>query len=98
MGFFSFFFGSKNKKENVPPKSKEGNDLLGLNIFLENLLSQNKYISKKEYTATIADGKTTIEYFTTLQKSGMLKSFCKNDNLDFTRLKISSKNIIALRK
>jgi len=83
MGFFSFFFGSKNKKACMVPKSKEGNNLLELSAFFEELLSKNEYISKKEYTATIANAKELVEYFLTLQKSGMLKTFCKNDNLDF---------------
>ena len=83
MGFLSFLFGNKAKKENKLPKTKEGNDLLMLNDFIVDLLEKNEYISKKEYVSTVANAKGTIDYFLTLQKSGMLKNFCKNDNLDF---------------
>ena len=83
MGLWSFLFGKKERNEAKLPKSKEGNDLIRLKDFFEKLLAKDDYISKKEYISAVSKQKTTVEYFLALQKSGMLKPFCKNDNLDY---------------
>ena len=47
MGFLSFLFGNKAKKENKLPKTKEGNDLLMLNDFIVDLLAKMNIYQKK---------------------------------------------------
>lgn len=48
------------------------------------LLSDNRYIPKSEYRARLLSNKKTVEYFAVLDKSGMLRTFCENNNMSIS--------------
>ena len=63
--------------------SEESKELLELCTFLSALLDKDRYISKKEYIYEIDKFQKAIEFFNVLNKSGMLKSYCMNNGLEF---------------
>lgn len=89
MGLFSKFFRKKetiaNKvTDNMSFESPECQSLWDLKVYMDTILSQNRYVSKREYRAKLFDGKKTIEYFGVLQSSRLLDAFCKNNALSLS--------------
>lgn len=86
MGLFSKLFKKKDATvsiatDNMSFKSPECQSLWDLKIYMDDILSQNRYIAKSEYRAKLLDGKKTVEYFGVLQSSRLLDAFCKNNDL-----------------
>lgn len=85
MGLFSKIFNTKRHTDtaedlhfNVP----ECNDLLKIRVYIDDILSSNRYIAKSEYRNYLLDVKKTIEFFGVLKNSNMLGTFCKNNGID----------------
>lgn len=86
MGLFSKLFKKKetianNVTDNMSFESPECQSLWNLKVYMDTILSQNRYIAKSEYRAKLRDGKKTVEYFGVLQSSRLLDVFCKNKGL-----------------
>ena len=52
-------------------------DLLDIQKFIDNLLTNNEFIPKSSYLSYISSSKDTIEYFQVIKESEMLKKYCK---------------------
>ncbi len=89
MGLFSKLFKKKeiianSVTDNMSFESPECQSLWDLNIYMDTLLSQNRYVAKSEYRAKLLEGKKTVEYFGVLQNSRLLDTFCKNNALSIS--------------
>lgn len=89
MGLFSKLFKKKetianNAKDNMSFESPECQGLWDLKIYMDTLLSQNRYVSKSEYRAKLLDGKKNVEYFGVLQNSRLLDAFCKSNGISIS--------------
>lgn len=89
MGLFSKLFKKKetianNVTDNMSFENPECQSLWDLKAYMDNILSQNRYVSKSEYRARLLDGKKTVEYFGVLQSSRLLDAFCKNNGLSLS--------------
>ena len=89
MGLFSKLFKKKETianrlADNMSFESPECQSLWDLKVYMDTILSQNRYVSKSEYRAKLLDGKKTIEYFGVLQSSRLLDAFCKNNGLSLS--------------
>ncbi len=52
-------------------------ELLNIQNYIENLLTNDEYIAKSEYSTFLSSSKECIEYFQIIKESGMLKKYCK---------------------
>lgn len=88
MGLFSKLFKKNTSVEVTPETFTTSNPeylrLFELKKYMDILLSQNQYIPKSEYRSKLLEDNKTIEYFTVLDNSGMLKSFCKSNKIDIS--------------
>lgn len=86
MGLFSKLFKKKNSIVNATQSktfdNPECQKFWSLKTYIDDLLSESKYIAKSEYRPRLLEEKKTIEYFAVLDNSGMLQSFCKNNGID----------------
>lgn len=86
MGLFSKLFKRKetvaaNVTDNMSFENPECQSLWDLKVYMDDILSQNRYIAKSEYRTKLLDGKKTVEYFGVLQSSRLLDVFCKNNRI-----------------
>ena len=86
MGFFSKIFQKKNnddiaKQKTVVIENPECAKLWALKDYLNSLVVENRYIAKSEFRSRLVQEEKTIEYFEILNKSGMLKAFCKENGV-----------------
>ena len=86
MGFFSKIFQKKNndnasEQEKVVIENPECLKLWALKDYLNSLVVENRYIAKSEFRSRLVQEEKTIEYFEILNKSGMLKAFCKENGV-----------------
>ena len=65
-------------------RSTECTEIQELNQVLRNLLLKNHYVARSEYLGTTRKYQRVIEYFTVLESSGMLDSFCVLNGADIT--------------
>ena len=89
MGLFSKLFKKKetianNVTDNMSFESPECQRLWDLKVYMDAILSQNRYVAKSEYRAKLLDGEKTVEYFGVLQSSRLLDAFCKNNGLSLS--------------
>ena len=89
MGLFSKLFKKKetianNVTDNMSFENPESQSLWDLKVYMDNILSQNRYVSKSEYRAKLLDGRKTVEYFGVLQSSRLLDAFCKNNGISLS--------------
>lgn len=70
--------------DNMTFESPEYQSLWDLKVYMDAILSQNRYIAKSEYRTKLLDGKKTVEYFGVLQSSRLLDAFCKNNGLSLS--------------
>ena len=89
MGLFSKLFRRKETiansiTDNMSFDSPECQSLWDLKVYMDTILSQNRYIAKSEYRAKLLDEKKTVEYFGVLQSSRLLDTFCKNNGLSLS--------------
>ncbi len=85
MGWLSKIFKKKTVNEQKVPVVAENPEciqLLSLKKYIDELLSANSYVAKSQYRSNLLAQKKIIEYFAILEKSGMLKSFCRNNGID----------------
>ncbi len=86
MGLLSKLFKKKNPIVNAAqPKTfdnPECQKFWSLKTYIDDLLSENRYIAKSEYRPRLLGEKKTIEYFAVLDNSGMLQTFCKSNGID----------------
>ena len=86
MGLFSNLFKKKvivntSPQDNIVFENEECRLLWELKLFMESQFQENRYIPKSEYRSRMLDYKKTIEYFSVLDNSGMIQSFCKNNRI-----------------
>ena len=74
MGFFSRLL--KIIRPEKLARSQECIDFLELKSYMENLLAEKRYISKREYLNQIKQYESVIKHFTVLKNSGMLEAYC----------------------
>lgn len=81
MGLFSRIF---NKKSYAPQVniSKECAEYEDLKLFMSSLSSCNHYVAKSEYRQNLLDHKNIVEFFSVLKSSGILKAYCKENNIN----------------
>lgn len=89
MGLFAKLFKKKACKTNIVTdnmsfESPECQSLWDLKVYMDTVLSQNRYISKSEYRAKLLNGKKIVEYFGVLQSSRLLDAFCKNNGISLS--------------
>ena len=86
MGLFSKLFKKKNTvvAQNVYTEvtSPECKKLLAFKKQMDTLLLDDHYVARSEYSQMLIEAKATIDYFGVLKRSGMLKSFCANNDVD----------------
>lgn len=86
MGLFSKLFKKKESTANIVQDSlsfenPECQSIWDLKVYMDALLSQNRYIAKSEYRAKLLDKKKTVEYFGVLKSSRLMDTFCKNNGI-----------------
>ena len=84
MSFFNRIFGRtneiSNKKNNVThSENSKINEILELQKFIDDLLSQDAYIAKSDYLKKIDQEKDVVSYFHQLQNDDLLSDFCKKN-------------------
>ncbi len=85
MSFISKVFGRNRKSTNVA-LSPECEKIEELEEKISNLLTADHYVARSEYIPLLSDYKETVEYFNVLSKSGMLQTFCAQNNLKETKV------------
>ena len=86
MSFFARLFGFKKKGKateyetaKLSQKPKELEALLRFKHIIEGLTAGDHYVAKSEYSGVISEYKGTAEFFTVLEESGMLESYCEGN-------------------
>ena len=74
-------FGNLFKKKSAYAKNAETKNIYGLQLFklqkfLFELLKKNRYIAKSDYLNDVKEYGSVVEFFKVLRNSGMLQSFC----------------------
>ncbi len=93
MGILSNLFGTAKRTQPKPVShqsmvtNEECRQLLQLITFLETILAGTHYVPRSEYIEKITEFKKVIEYFTVLNNSGMLGSFCGQNGIDVDAVK-----------
>lgn len=78
MGLFDFF------NKNID--NKTFNDLMEYSNDFDNLLSLNKYISKKEYIKIVNKALESYNNLKEINKNGLLKEWCKKNKINYKTL------------
>lgn len=86
MGILSSIFGKKENKPKSNLNTEEYLSFLDAEKFIDNLLKEDAYISKKQYLDKIASYKKTIDYYSVLESSGMLESYCLNHGVSYENM------------
>lgn len=85
MGFLKKLFKKRKPKEIVSnvvvAMSPEGCSLLALKDNMNALLEEPRYIARSDYRSKLEEAQSTVSYFTVLQNSGMLNSYCENNGV-----------------
>ncbi len=83
MGFFRNLFKKKTQKSEsiVEKQSPECLKFQKLQVFLEELLSTERYVARSEYQGALCEYQDVVEYFRILQKSEMLDYFCAQNGM-----------------
>lgn len=63
-----------------------GLKLFELKNFITELLKEDRYIAKSDYCNRIKGYDAVVEFFTVLNKSGMLNSFCKKNGISLSEV------------
>ena len=96
MGIFSRIFGKgKGESKNQVPKHEITNEeykkILELECLINSLLDSTHYVARSEYITELDKYKSTIEYFSVLKDSQMLRDFCtRNQTSELTIVKVLS--------
>lgn len=97
MSFFSKLFEKSNKnnlnsaKQDSIASSENPNvkNILEVGQFIDNLFSNDSYLSKSRYLKPLESFRETVAYFRQLKHDKLLKNFCENNYL-------KTKNILAI--
>ena len=80
MGIFSRIGKGKGESKNQVPKHEVTNEeykkILELECLINSLLDSTHYVARSEYITELDKYKSTIEYFSVLKDSQMLRDFC----------------------
>lgn len=84
MGLLDSFLGRKKKIKVQMNKEISGKclELLKWKQYLDNIVYSEHYISRKEYTAEIAQYSKIIEFFITLDENEILDDYCLKNGFD----------------
>lgn len=94
MGVISKLFGNKkiqqNKntyiKEQKPEKNEKVDSLFECEHYINSLLSEERYIARRDYKKPISEYSSVIEFFSVLDDSGMLGDFCDKHDLYYEKI------------
>ena len=83
---------NKEYKNPIPidtnlPRNENVVKILNLQKILNDLLTENRYIAKSEYTHYKNEYQNVVNYFYILNDSGMVENFCSANNLDLNVLR-----------
>ena len=84
MGLFERLLGKKSipvSQNKAVVQSPECIKILQLRDQINALLDQSHYVARSEYLSWKSDYEKTVEYFSVLKDSGMLDTFCSQNNL-----------------
>lgn len=84
MEFFKKRFAKRDKMptgSDIEKLPSECQEIIGLHNLIQQLLSMNAYIARKEYTDKIKAYTSVIEFFSVLQSSEMLAEYCKKEKM-----------------
>lgn len=90
MGLFDRLFGHRKAQlnnrdvtngESRTEINENAKRLLECGRFIENLMKEDRYIARSEYSSKMEEYSPDVEFFSVLKKSGMLESFCKQNNI-----------------
>lgn len=86
MGLLSRLFKKKDSIANIATgnmsfDTPECQSLWDLKTYMDAILLQERYIAKNEYRTKLLDQKKIIEYFSVLQSSRLIDTFCKNNGI-----------------
>lgn len=93
MGFFQRIFGLIKTNENAmptppptpetqaPPQNENIIKLLEFKRMMEDLLQEDQYIAKSDYTDKVQEFDSAMKVFEALQSSGMLENFCQLNSI-----------------
>lgn len=99
MGFIRDLF-RKKKISNTTTVSTEKNEyvmqLFELMQFTDNLLQADKYIAKSDYRDRLDKYRSVIDFFTVLENSGMLVSFCQKNGIQESYMEQAKKKMLHL--
>ena len=65
----------------------ECEQLRELNVFIEKLLAERRYVPKSEYSSLLSKYEEAIKYFEVLINSKLLETFCTQNNFSFDLVK-----------
>lgn len=78
------------KEDNTVPHNTRTDpeviSLFDLGNTISDLTSANKYISRKEYSDILSHYKDTVDYFATIERSGLLRDFAKKNKITSERI------------
>ena len=100
MGFFKRLFINRKPRYNIPAyhiqeqkesvEIKKTNEnvlrILDCGIYINDLLSTDKYIARSDYYVKAAEFSKDVEFFEVLKKSGMLEEFCVKNDIDAIKI------------
>lgn len=99
MSFFAKLFGKKKNNEPTHSEeiileslSEEGKRLRQLGLRINNLLNSDRYIARSDF-AFINQESDLIAYFDTLNRSGMLNTYCEQNHIDVEASRKTLSNI-----
>lgn len=73
--------GQKRRQENLVSQSVEGLRLAEFYDFMGNLLSEQNYISRRDYSHKLQTYQEIIRFFEVLRESGMLDDYCRKNRI-----------------
>lgn len=71
-------------QENMSLESPMCQSLRSIKFYMEDLLSQNRYIAKSEFKSRLSDEIKTIEHFNMLKRERLIDIFCKYNSISIT--------------
>lgn len=78
----NWLFGNKEQEKVLVEKTQECTDIQEMRDFSKQLLIKDHYVARSEYLDVLPKYQKTVEYFSVLRNSGMLKSFCEKNQID----------------
>lgn len=101
MSLLNRIFGNNNEisvKNNIHSENPKVNEILELQSFVDNLLSNDSYIAKSEYLKKIEEKKDVLSYFQQLKNDDLLSNFCKKNSISESLIVSVIKNCSEIKE